>query len=217
MVYAHTPLPYGFAALEPAIDAKTMEIHHGKHLAAYVQNLNAAIGEYGLRDLPKSAMDFVRVVHHSMATDRRRFLFNLGGVANHEFFFAQLGKGSTGPDSNLASAIGKNFGSFGDFQKIFQRAALDLLGSGWVWLTVVPANKNDGGHFPKLEVLSTRNHDNPLMAEVFDVPRVPILCLDMWEHAYYLNYQNRKGDYIAAFWSVVDWGKIAANYAAAMA
>ncbi|MDR2029887.1 MAG: superoxide dismutase [Puniceicoccales bacterium] len=215
--YVHVPLPYDFSALEPAIDARTMEIHHDGHLGAYVRNLNALIEKYDLQNLPPRAMDFVQAFHRLAADvpDRDRLRFNLGGVANHEFFFSILGKKSAAPGAPLASAIDENFGTFVSFQNLFQKSAIDLMGSGWTWLAVDLAS-TIAQPFPRLFICNTSNHDNPLMRDVFASPVMPILCLDMWEHAYYLRHQNRKTDYLAAFWCVVDWDRVDTNYASVL-
>lgn len=193
-------LPYAFNALEPHIDAKTMEIHHGKHHAGYTSKLNAAIEGTDLEG--KSIEELLaNVSSHSGAVRN-----NGGGFYNHSLFWNVMGpnKGGT-PSGDLAEAINSAFGSFDKFKEEFAKAAATRFGSGWAWLVVA-----DG----KLKVTSTPNQDNPLM-DVAEVKGTPILGLDVWEHAYYLNYQNRRPDYISAFWNVVNWDAVAENYSKA--
>ena len=192
-------LTFAFDALEPNIDSKTMEIHHGKHHNGYVTKLNVAIEGSDLKG--KSLEDLMKN-HHSNPAVRN----NGGGHFNHSLFWRTLSpNGGAVPTGDLGEAINKNFGSFEHFQQTFAEAAATRFGSGWAWLCV-----NTGG---ELEVCSTANQDNPLMG--FGCEGTPILGLDVWEHAYYLNYQNRRPDYIAAFWNVVNWDVVAKNYTSA--
>lgn len=199
-------LPYAPDALEPHIDARTMEIHHGKHHAAYVNNLNAALdkhpelGSWSLDDLIKN----IQKVPEDIRTAVRN---NGGGHWNHSLFWQWMTpKGPGKPVGSVAKAIEQEFGGFDAFKEKFTSAALTRFGSGWAWLSV-----KDG----KLCVCSSPNQDNPLMAGIAECRGVPILGLDVWEHAYYLKYQNRRGDYIAAWWNVVNWEKVEELYVAA--
>jgi len=199
-------LPYAANSLEPVIDAKTMEIHHGKHHAAYVNNLNAALEKYPELQA-KSAEDLIRDLNAVPADIRGAVRNNGGGHVNHTLFWQLLKPGSTGPSGALAAAIDAELGGLDAFKEAFGKAALTRFGSGWAWLCV----KADG----KLCVCSTPNQDNPIMTGVAECPGTPILGLDVWEHAYYLNYQNRRPDYVKAFWGIVNWDKVAELYAAA--
>ena len=205
---AHTlpALPYATNYLEPVIDTKTMEIHHGKHHAAYVNNLNAALEKYPELQ-GKSAEELIRDLSAVPADIRGAVRNNGGGHVNHAMFWELLKPGSTGPSGALAAAIDAELGGFEAFKEAFAKAGATRFGSGWAWLCV----KADG----KLCVCSTHNQDNPIMAGVAECPGTPILGLDVWEHAYYLNYQNRRPDYIKAFWGIVNWDKVAELYAAA--
>ena len=206
MAYSLPELPYALDALEPHIDAKTMEIHHGKHHNAYVTKLNGAIEGTDLGS--KSIEDLVADLA-SVPDDKRGAVRNNGGGhANHSLFWTVMGPGKGGnPSGDLGAAIDAAFGSFDAFKEQFAAAAATRFGSGWAWLYV------EGG---ELKVDSTANQDSPLMgADIAGISGTPILGLDVWEHAYYLNYQNRRPDYIAAFWSVVDWDAVATRYAAA--
>jgi len=200
---AHTlpDLPYGHDALEPHIDAKTMEIHHGKHHGGYVSKLNAALE--GHDDLAgKSVEDLITDLTAIPENIRTAVRNNGGGHANHSLFWTIMSpKGGGEPSGDLADAIKDAFGGFDKFKETFATAATARFGSGWAWLVV------DGG---ALSVMSTANQDNPLMDS-----RTPILGLDVWEHAYYLKYQNRRPDYIAAWWNVVNWGEVAKRFGAA--
>jgi len=208
MAYTLPPLPYALDALEPHIDAKTMEIHHGKHHAAYVNNANAALeGHPELSS--KSPEELIADLASIPADIRGPLRNNAGGHVNHSLFWKILGPGSTGPSGELAAAIDAAFGSLDNFKTAFAKAGATRFGSGWAWLGVTA----DGN----LVVTSTPNQDNPLMKGFVDVECTPILGLDVWEHAYYLNYQNRRPDYIAAFWNVVNWDEVAKNFAAAKA
>jgi Fe-Mn family superoxide dismutase len=191
-------LSYAYDALEPHIDARTMEIHHSKHHQGYTNNLNNAISGTDLEG--KSIMDIL-----SNCSDKPAVRNNGGGFYNHSLFWEIMSpNGGGNPSGELADAINSAFGSFEAFKGAFSKAAATRFGSGWAWLCVT-----DG----KLEVCSTPNQDNPLMGE--GCGGTPILGLDVWEHAYYLNYQNRRPDYINAFFNVVDWGKVSENYSSA--
>ncbi|MBX3141768.1 MAG: superoxide dismutase [Trueperaceae bacterium] len=202
MAFKLPDLPYATDALEPNIDARTMEIHHDKHHAAYTNNLNAAIEKHPeLAD--KSAEDLVKNLAQVPDDIRTAVQNNGGGYLNHNLFWEIMGpKGGGEPSGALASEIEKAFGSFSAFQEKFAAAAAGRFGSGWAWLVV----GKDGA----LKVYSTANQDSPLMQG-----DTPVLGLDVWEHAYYLNYQNRRPDYIKAFWNVVDWGAVGKKLAAA--
>lgn len=194
-------LPYPFNALEPHIDARTMEIHHGKHHNAYVTNLNNAIAN---TDADKLSIEEIckNISKYPVAVRN-----NGGGHYNHSLFWTIMGPNAGGaPTGALADAITGAFGNFDEFKTKFAAAAAGRFGSGWAWL-VVDASK-------KLQITSTPNQDNPLM-DVAEVKGTPILGLDVWEHAYYLNYQNRRPDYIAAWWNVVNWNEAAKRFAAA--
>jgi len=201
MAYTLPALPYPFDALEPTIDARTMEIHHDKHHAAYVNNLNAAIEgtDLGNQSIEKLVAN-IEMVPEKIRTVVRN---NGGGHANHSLFWTIMGKGKGGePTGDLAKAIDKELNGFAAFKEAFSKAAATRFGSGWAWLSVSP----DG----TLLIESTANQDSPLMTG-----HTPILGLDVWEHAYYLHYQNRRPDYIAAFYNVIDWSAVADRYAAA--
>jgi Fe-Mn family superoxide dismutase len=201
---AHTlpNLPYAFDALVPYIDAKTMEIHHGKHHQAYVNNLNAAIAGTDAENL--SLEDLMKSISKQSAAVRN----NGGGHYNHSLFWTIMAPNAGGtPDGALAAAIEKDLGGFEKFKEDFSKAAATRFGSGWAWLCV-KADKS-------LCICSSPNQDNPLM-DISECPGTPILGLDVWEHAYYLNYQNRRPDYIAAFFNVVNWAEVAKRYAAAI-
>jgi Fe-Mn family superoxide dismutase len=199
MPFTLPSLPYAFDALEPHIDATTMQIHHDKHQQAYVDNLNKAIA--GTPNEGKSLEDLVKVAGTISPAVRN----NGGGHWNHTFFWDSMAK-STGsePTGDLADAITAAFGSFTAFKEKFAAAGMTRFGSGWAWLLI-----KDG----KLEISSTPNQDNPLM-DVAEVKGTPILGVDVWEHAYYLKYQNRRADYLAAFWNVINWNKVAERFAA---
>ena len=193
-------LPFAYDALEPHIDARTMEIHHGKHHAGYTNKLNAAIEGTDLEG--KSIEDILTSGTLSVGVRN-----NGGGYFNHCMFWDVMSpNGGGSPEGDLASAIDRDFGSLEAFKEAFFNAAATRFGSGWAWLCV----KNG-----KLEVCSTANQDNPLMNGV-DCDGTPIMGIDVWEHAYYLNYQNRRPDYINAFFNVINWEKVAANYAEAV-
>ena len=191
-------LPYALNALEPHIDARTMEIHHGKHHQAYITNLNNAISgtdaeQLSIEELCKNISQYSVAVRN-----------NGGGHFNHDLFWKILSPAGGGaPSGALLDAINAAFGTFEDFKTKFSSAGATRFGSGWAWLV-----KNAEG---KLEVCSTPNQDNPLM-DIAEVKGTPILGLDVWEHAYYLNYQNRRPDYIASFWNIVNWSEVAARF-----
>lgn len=199
MAFTLPSLPYAFDALEPHIDARTMEIHHGKHHNAYVTNLNNAIAGTDLEG--KSLEDLMKVAGSNTAVRN-----NGGGHWNHSLFWQILSpKGGGAPTGELAAAIDAKFGSFDAFKETFNKAATTRFGSGWAWLVVT-----ENG----LAVSSTPNQDNPLM-DVAEIKGAPILGLDVWEHAYYLHYQNRRPDYIGAFWNLINWEEVSKRYAAA--
>ena len=204
---AHTLPDLGYAhdALEPHIDAKTMEIHHGKHHNAYVTNLNAALEGTGLED--KSICELVADLSAVPDAKRAAVRNNGGGHANHSLFWQVIAPGgASAPSGDLAAAIDAAFGSLDAFKDAFAKAGATRFGSGWAWLV----KKDDGS----LAVCSTPNQDTPCMGEdIAGCSGKPLLGLDVWEHAYYLNYQNRRPDYIAAFWNVVNWDVVAERFA----
>jgi len=205
MAYELPALPYAKDALEPYIDALTMEIHHGKHHAAYVANLNKAVaGKADLESKPVEAL--IANLEAVPAEIRGAVRNNGGGHANHSFFWKLLApKAGGAPEGALATALQSSFGSLDTFKEKFEAAGLGRFGSGWVWLVV------NGG---KLEIASTPNQDTPLMGKaVSGVEGSAILGCDVWEHAYYLKYQNRRADYLKAFWSVVNWAEVARLHA----
>lgn len=198
MAFELPALDYAYNALEPHIDARTMEIHHSKHHQAYVTNLNNAIAGTDAEGL--SIEDICSNISKYAPAVRN----NGGGHYNHSLFWKVMGPGKGGvPAGALGDAINSTFGSFDAFKEKFAAAAATRFGSGWAWLV-----KTDDG---KLEVTSTPNQDNPLM-DVADVKGTPLLGIDVWEHAYYLNYQNRRPDYVAAFWNVINWDAVAARF-----
>jgi len=204
MAYELPPLPYVKNALEPHIDAQTMEIHHDKHHGAYVTNVNKAIA--GKADLEKKSVEDLIKNLSAVPEDIRGVVRNNGGGhANHSFFWKILGPNAGGaPTGKLADDIKATFGSFDAFKEKFEAAGLGRFGSGWAWLVA-----NNG----KLEIVSTANQDNPIMGKaVSGVEGKPVLGCDVWEHAYYLKYQNRRADYLKAFWNVVNWPEVAKNY-----
>jgi len=201
MAFTLPTLPYAHDALEPHIDKMTMEIHHGKHHQAYVDNLNKAIA--GTPHESKTLEELIAQAGSISPAVRN----NGGGHWNHSFFWELLGPDAGGIASGkLGDAINETFGSFEAFQEKFSAAGATRFGSGWAWLIV-----KDG----KLEVTSTPNQDNPLM-DIADVKGTPVLGVDVWEHAYYLKYQNRRPEYLKAIWNVIDWSKVAKNYDAAL-
>lgn len=200
MAFELPSLPYSEDALEPHIDARTMGIHHGKHHASYTSNLNGAVGGTELEG--KSIGEILGNLDAVPEGIRTAVRNNGGGFANHNLFWQVMGPNGGGqPSGALAAAINSAFGSFDDFKSAFSAAAATRFGSGWAWLAV------EGG---ALHVCSTPNQDTPLMQG-----NTPILGIDVWEHAYYLNYQNRRPDYVAAFFNVINWAKVAELYAAA--
>jgi Fe-Mn family superoxide dismutase len=202
MAFELPPLPYAFDALEPSIDALTMEIHHGKHHAAYVAKLNDATQGTELENM--SLNELMSVIGKNSPAVRN----NGGGHFNHSLFWTIMSPDGGGtPDGELAAGINGKFGSFDAFKKEFSNAAATRFGSGWAWLCVDPKKE--------LCVCSTPNQDNPMM-DIAECPGTPILGLDVWEHAYYLKYQNRRPDYVSAFWDVVNWEEVAKRFAEAM-
>jgi len=200
MAFELPQLPYAYDALEPHIDARTMEIHHSKHHNAYTTNLNAAIAGTDLEG--KTIENILINLDKTNAAVRN----NGGGFYNHNLFWTVMSPDGGGlPTGDLLEAIESSFGSFEEFKAKFAKAGATQFGSGWAWLTV-----QKGG---KLEVVGTPNQDNPLMPEVAGNGGTPILGMDVWEHAYYLNYQNRRPDYIEAFFSVINWTEVARRYA----
>ena len=200
--FTQAPLPYAYDALEPHIDKATMEIHYGRHHKAYITNLNTALAGKPEEKLSPEAL--VKSITKETAPGVRN---NGGGHWNHTFFWSIMAPGKGGiPSGALATAITKDFGSFDEFKTKFKTAGTGRFGSGWAWLIVKDK---------KLMITSTPNQDNPLMP-VADVQGEPILAVDVWEHAYYLKYQNKRPDYLDAFWNVVNWDKVAELYAAAM-
>ena len=197
MAHSLAPLPYDYAALEPHIDAQTMQIHHGKHHQAYVTNLNAALDKHPA--LHGHSLDDLLKNLAAVPDDIRMAVRNNGGGHwNHTFFWNLMAPNAGGaPTGALAEAIASSFGSFDAFKEKFAAAGMGRFGSGWAWLV------DNGG---SLEIMSTPNQDNPLMEG-----RKAILGVDVWEHAYYLKYQNRRADYLAAFWNVINWSAVAAH------
>lgn len=199
MAFELPPLPYAFNALEPHIDARTMEIHHGKHHQGYVNNLNKAIEGTPMEG--KTIEEILKNLDMKNAAVRN----NGGGHFNHSLFWTVMAPNGGGePKGELAEAIKRDLGGFDAFKEKFANAAATRFGSGWAWLSV-----QKGG---KLDVCSTANQDNPLMPEM-GCGGTPILCVDVWEHAYYLHYQNRRPDYLKAWWNVVNWDAVAKRYA----
>ncbi|HAH36502.1 MAG TPA: superoxide dismutase [Algoriphagus sp.] len=201
MAFELPSLPYAFNALEPHIDARTMEIHHGKHHNGYVTNLNNAVAGTDLEG--KSLEELMAVAGSNVAVRN-----NGGGHFNHSLFWSILSPNGGGEASGeVGNAINAKFGNFDSFKEVFNKAAATRFGSGWAWLVVTAAGK--------LEVTSSPNQDNPLM-DVAEIKGTPILGLDVWEHAYYLNYQNRRPDYVSAFWNVINWEEVNKRYLAAL-
>src|SRR5215510_2269519 len=205
MAYSLPPLPYAYNALEPHIDARTMEIHHTKHHQTYITNVNNA-----LKDKPelasKSVEDLIKNLNAVPEDIRMVVRNNGGGHANHSFFWRIMGPNAGGePSGKLADDIKSTFGGFDAFKEKFEAAGLGRFGSGWVWLVV------NGG---KLEIVSTANQDNPIMGKaIAGCEGKPVLGCDVWEHAYYLKYQNRRPDYLKAFWNVVNWTEAGNRFA----
>jgi len=190
------PLPYDYAALEPSIDEETMHIHHDKHHQAYVDKANAALAATDWADF--SAVEILSNLNALPEEKRTAVRNNVGGVANHTLFWNCMGPAKGGePSGELAAAIEQTFGDFASFKQLFTDTSVNQFGSGWGWLV------HDGS---KLQVLSTANQDSPVSSGL-----TPLLACDIWEHAYYLKYQNRRPDYVAAWWDVVDWDAVAAR------
>ncbi len=198
MAYQLPDLPYAHDALEPSIDKKTMEIHHGKHHQGYTNKVNSALEGHDFADLPiEEVLTRIKEVPENI---RQAVINNGGGFANHKLFWQVLSpKGGGEPKGEVADAIKKTFGSFDKFKEKFSSTAAGQFGSGWGWLCV-----DDSGN---LKVISTANQDSPYMHGL-----TPILGVDVWEHAYYLKYQNRRPDYLAAFWDIVNWDQVEKNY-----
>jgi len=207
MAHELAPLPYPKEALEPHIDTLTMEIHHGRHHKAYVDNLNKALAGNAALEA-KSLEALIRDLASVPDAIRGPVRNNGGGHWNHTFFWQILSpKGGGAPSGDLAAAITAAFGTFADFQAKFEAAGIGRFGSGWAWLVA-----NQG----KVEIVSTANQDNPLMGKsVSGVEGLPLLGVDVWEHAYYLKYQNKRVDYLKALWNVIDWNAVSANFARA--
>jgi superoxide dismutase, Fe-Mn family len=205
MAFTVPPLPYATDALEPHIDKLTMEIHHGKHHGAYVTNLNKALEsapDLATKTLEELLANNCAIVPEAIRTAVRN---NGGGHANHSFFWKILGpKAGGAPTGKLADDIKTAFGSFDEFKAKFEAGGIGRFGSGWVWLV-----SNNG----KLEIVSTANQDNPMMGKaIAGCEGKPVIGCDVWEHAYYLKYQNKRADYLKAFWNVVNWNEVAKNY-----
>ena len=208
MPYTLPELNYAYDALEPHIDARTMEIHHTKHHNTYITNLNKALEGAGIEG-PANVNELIADIPKLPEAIRTAVRNNGGGHANHSFFWTILSPNGGGePVGKVAEAINKAFDSFDAFKEKFATAAATRFGSGWAWLCI----KED----KSLCVCSSPNQDNPLMNGVSECTGTPILGLDVWEHAYYLNYQNRRPDYVGAFWNVVDWKAVEANYEKAL-
>lgn len=195
--FSQVALPYAYNALEPHIDAMTMEIHYTKHHAAYIKNVNEAIAADKITTT--NEQEFFASASKLSAKARN----NGGGAWNHNFFWQVMKPNSSAPAGKVADAINGSFGSFDKFKEQFTQAAMTRFGSGWAWLV------NDGG---KLKIGSTPNQDNPLM-DNSDIKGTPVLALDVWEHAYYLKYQNKRNEYVAAFWNVINWDEVAKRLA----
>ncbi|MEJ2803952.1 Fe-Mn family superoxide dismutase [Comamonas sp. BIGb0124] len=208
MAYALPPLPYAYDALEPHFDARTMEIHHSKHHQTYVTNLNNAVADAGVKEVPVE--ELIADIKALPEKIRGAVRNNGGGHANHALFWTVLSAQGGKPEGKLAQAIESDLGGYDAFKDTFTKAAQTRFGSGWAWLTV--------GHDGKLLVESSANQDNPLMGEFAGLSGgTPILGLDVWEHAYYLNYQNRRPDYISAFFNIINWTEVSRRYEAALA
>ncbi|MEN5222010.1 superoxide dismutase [Stenotrophomonas sp. TWI377] len=206
MAYTLPALPYAYDALEPHFDARTMEIHHAKHHQTYITNLNVALADAGVQSTDIDAL--IADIGSLPEGVRNAVRNNGGGHANHSLFWTVLTASSGQPDGTVAAAIERDLGGYAAFKDAFTKAAQTRFGSGWAWLTL----SRDG----TLRVESSPNQDNPLMGEFAGLSGgTPILGLDVWEHAYYLNYQNRRPDYIAAFFELIDWAEVARRYQAA--
>ncbi len=207
MAHELPELPYPHNALEPSIDATTMEIHHGKHHNTYVTNLNAALEKHSeLADKPvEELISEIKALPADIQTPVRN---NGGGHANHALFWQIMSpQGGGEPTDALGEAIKQGWGDFASFREAFKKAALGRFGSGWAWLIV-----DDSGN---LQITDTPNQDTPLMRDLAPTPGTPIIGIDVWEHAYYLNYQNRRADYVEAWWNVVNWHEAGKRYEAA--
>ena len=211
MAYTLSPLPYAYNALEPHIDARTMEIHHGKHHQAYVNNLNNALASAKIEG-PECVRELLRNLAALPESIRTAVRNNGGGHANHNFFWKVIAPGGAkAPVGKLSEAIARDFGSLDKLKEAFNNAAVTRFGSGWAWLCA----SADG----KLHVCSTANQDSPWMVGVDGITCAgnrPLIAIDVWEHAYYLNYQNRRPDYVAAFWNLVNWDFAEQNYQKAL-
>jgi superoxide dismutase, Fe-Mn family len=208
MSYSLPPLPYAYDALEPHFDARTMEIHHGKHHQTYVTNLNAALEQAGIAAQPVEAL--IANLDAVPEAQRGAVRNNGGGHANHSLFWTVLSASGGTPDDELGAAIDRDLGGFDAFKVAFSKAAQTRFGSGWAWLTI----DRDG----RLQVESSANQDNPLMGTTVGLSgNTPILALDVWEHAYYLHYQNRRPDYIGAFFNIINWAEVGRRYRQARA
>ncbi len=196
MTYPHKlpALPYDFGALEPHIDAQTMQIHHGKHHQAYVDNLNNALKDHANMH-SKSTEDLLKGIKEVPEAIRQAVINHGGGHSNHSLFWTIMSHGGGGePHGKISESINSSFGSFGSFQEQFAKTAMGRFGSGWAWLVM---------HNGKLAIINTLNQDSPIMNG-----QIPILGIDVWEHAYYLKYQNRRADYVKAWWNVVNWKEV---------
>ncbi|MCS4279652.1 superoxide dismutase [Stenotrophomonas rhizophila] len=206
MAYTLPALPYAYDALEPHFDARTMEIHHAKHHQTYITNLNAALADAGIQSTDIDAL--IADIGSLPEGVRNAVRNNGGGHANHSLFWTVLTANGSTPEGTVAQAIERDLGGYAAFKEAFTKAAQTRFGSGWAWLTL----NRDG----TLQVESSPNQDSPLMGEFAGLSGgTPILGLDVWEHAYYLNYQNRRPDYIAAFFELIDWAEVARRYQAA--
>ncbi|MEI8230342.1 MAG: superoxide dismutase [Candidatus Peregrinibacteria bacterium] len=210
MSYALSALPFSYDALEPHIDARTMEVHYSKHHQTYCDNANKAVAGTLFADMP---MEEVLKKLNEVPEDKRTAVRNHGGgFANHSLFWTVLGQKVKEPTGDLAEALKKSFGSLDSFREKFEAAALGQFGSGWAWLVVKSQTRGEPGRTianqeianSSLEVINLPNQDSPL-----SLGKTPILCLDVWEHAYYLKYQNRRAEYVKAFWQVVNWEEVA--------
>ena len=205
MKYELTPLEYSYDALEPYIDTETVQLHHDKHQATYVNNLNKALASEPNFVFNGSVEELIRNLAQVPMSIRNAVRNNGGGVANHEFYWKGLSPKKSHPSDELLSAIKEAFGSFENLQKILNDAGLSRFGSGWVWLGV----SADG----KLTICSTPNQDSPIMDKEFvSCPIIPILTIDVWEHAYYLKYQNKRADYLNAIWNIINWNCVNQRY-----
>jgi len=208
MPYSLPKLSFSFDALEPHIDAKTMEIHYGKHHQTYCDNANKAVAGTPFADLPIE--DVLKRLSEVPEEKRTAVRNHGGGFANHTMFWTVLGQKSMEPSGSLAEALKQSFGSIDAFREKFEAAALGQFGSGWAWLVVQSQVANSKIANTQLEVINLPNQDSPL-----SMGKTPLLCLDVWEHAYYLKYQNRRAEYVKAFWQVVNWDEVARRLSAA--